>query len=450
MISNGSGNGMVNFQPIQRNTTVPEVSIILPTYNRVDVIGRAVASIILQTHQDWELLVIDDGSSDGTIERLEGLDPRIRFIRQANQGVAAARNTGLSAATGRFIAFMDSDDEWRPQFLALTTGFLRAHPDQHWVATESHEDLGDGSAPIHHSRDDIGHTYLGFARSIGSRSLELPPGVDDDYLRIYDRKDAIGDWGRDILRSLGLNDAVVYSGHTLPHMRWGYLNWLPATVCTRHAVETTGLFSTQFRSASDLRYFLRLSRQFRSNLIGVPLATKYERAEGNQTLVQSHLATGAGAYRFEVNKLSCFDENFGPQANTDPEIRLLRRHYCLAVAHRALSAGHREIAIEHLRQAAAWRPILWKAWPMRALAHAIPSPRGAAVVYSRWLRVFDIGARLATGRLQTKVMLHKAWLRLSGRTALPTPLAAAGRTLTDSALAGLSMGDRPAEQLQPH
>lgn len=427
---------------------MPEVSIILPTFNRVDVIGRAVASILRQTHRDWELLVIDDGSNDGTVERLDGLDPRIRFIRQANQGVAAARNSGLAAAQGRFIAFMDSDDEWRPQFLALTTAFLRTHPDQHWVATESHEDLGDGSAPIHHSRYDIGHIYLGFARSIGSRSLELPPGVDDDYLRIYDRKDTIGDWGRDILRSLGLRDAVVYSGHTLPHMRWGYLNWLPATVCTRHAIETAGFFSVAHRSAEDLRYFAILSRHFRANLIAVPLAIKYERASGNQTLAQSHLATGAGAYRFEVNKLSCFDEHFGPQASTDPEIRLLRRHYCLAVAHRALSAGHRDVAIAHLRQAAAWRPILWKAWPMRALAQAVPSARGAATVYNGWLRVFDIGARLATGRLQPGVLLRKAWLRVNGRRAPTTPLAAAGLTLTDSALASLSMDDPPTAQVQ--
>ncbi|WP_338415763.1 glycosyltransferase family 2 protein [uncultured Sphaerotilus sp.] len=428
---------------------MPEVSIILPTYNRVDVIGRAIASIVAQSHRDWELLVIDDGSSDGTIERLEGLDPRIRFIRQANQGVAGARNTGLSAATGHFIAFMDSDDEWRPQFLALTTAYLRAHPDQHWVATESHEDLGDGSAPIHHSRYDIGHIYLGFARSIGSRSLELPPGVDDDYLRIYEHKEAVGAWGREALRDLGLQHATVYSGHTLPHLRWGYLNWLPATVCTRHAIETAGHFSVAHRSAEDLRYFAILSRHFRSNLIAVPLAIKYERAGGNQTLAQSHLATGAGAYRFEVNKLSCFDENFGPQANTDPEIRLLRRHYGLAVAHRALSAGHREVAIQHLQQAAAWRPILWKAWPMRALAFAVPSPRGAAVVYNGWLRVFDIGARLATGRLQPGVLLHKAWLRLTGRAARPTAPAAAGCTLTDSALASLEMRDPQAEPMHP-
>lgn len=298
---------------------MPEVSIILPTYNRVDVIGRAVASILLQTHQDWELLVIDDGSNDGTVERLDGLDPRIRFIRQANQGVATARNTGIAAATGRFIAFMDSDDEWRPQFLALTTAFLRAHPDEHWVATESLEDLGDGGPPIRHSCTDIATTYVAFARSIGSRALDLPPGTRDDYLRVYQRCAPVGAWGRAVLDAIGLDCAMVYHGHTLQHMRWGYLNWLPATLLTREALATAGPFATHVRSASDYRYFIALARHFPANLIAVPLAIKYERAMGNQVLAQDHLATGAGAYRFERNKLACL---------TRPSTRTTRRSPC--------------------------------------------------------------------------------------------------------------------------
>ncbi|MEY2876335.1 MAG: hypothetical protein RLZZ373_3706, partial [Pseudomonadota bacterium] len=107
---------------------MPEVSIILPTFNRVDVIGRAVSSVLRQTFHDWELIVVDDGSTDGTRARLEGLDPRLRYIGQANQGVYVARNTGLQAARGRYVTFLDSDDEWLPHFLALTTAFLRAHP----------------------------------------------------------------------------------------------------------------------------------------------------------------------------------------------------------------------------------------------------------------------------------------------------------------------------------
>ncbi|MDZ7858711.1 glycosyltransferase family 2 protein [Sphaerotilus sp.] len=390
-----------------------------------------------RAHRDWELLVIDDGSTDGTIERLTGLDPRIRFIRQANQGVAAARNTGIQQARGRFIAFMDSDDEWRPGFLALTTAFLRAHPDQHWVATESHEDLGDGSTPIHHSRHDIRHIYLGFARSIGSRSLELPADSDDDYLRIFENAELVDDWGRDILASLGRPKALVYHGSVLQHMRWGYLNWLPATVCTRHAVEVAGPFPVQYRNASDLRFFSALARAFAFNLIGVPLAIKYDRAAGNQPLTQAHLATGAGAYRFERSKLAWYDDTFGPSAAHDPEIALLRRHYCLEVAHRALAAGHREVAREHLRQAAAWRTRLWRAWPMQALCGLIQDDQRLASVYSRSIRLLDIAARLLTGRLSPRTLPTKVWHRALG-VSTAALMVGSGLSLTDIALADLA------------
>ena len=85
---------------------------------------------------------------------------------------------------------------------------------------------------------------------------------------------------------------------------------------------------------------------------------------------------------------------------------------------------------------------------MLALARAMPTPASTTAVYKGWLRVFDIGARLATGRLQPGVLLHKAWLRVTGRTAPPPSLTTAGLTLTDAALASLSMGDGHAEQIR--
>lgn len=104
----------------------PTVSIILPTYNRADTIARAVRSVQAQTFQDWELLVVDDGSQDGTGDLLSGLgDDRIRVMHQANAGTYVARNAGLAASRGRLLTFLDSDDAWRPHFLELTTAFLR-------------------------------------------------------------------------------------------------------------------------------------------------------------------------------------------------------------------------------------------------------------------------------------------------------------------------------------
>ncbi|MEX8495192.1 glycosyltransferase family 2 protein, partial [Sphaerotilus sp.] len=332
----------------------------------MDVIGRAVASVLMQSHQDWELIVVDDGSTDGTRDRIEALDPRIRYIEQSNQGVYVARNTGLSAARGRFVTFMDSDDEWMPHFLALTTAFLSAHPDRHWVTTEFFEDLGDGSSPILHDRHDVGVLYNGFARAIRSRALLLPAGVKDDYLRVYDRKRIVGAWGREIVESIGQPDAMLYEGELFRHMRWGYLNWLPVTVCRREAIDRIGLFATHTRSAADYHFLARLAREFPASMIAVPSAIKYERAAGNQVLAQGHLATGSGAFRFEVNKLGFFDELFAGPACTDEETLRLRRHYCLATGHRALGLGLRSEALTYLRQAAAWQRGLRVAWPMLA------------------------------------------------------------------------------------
>lgn len=97
----------------------PIVSVIIPCYNRAAIVRRAIASVRRQTFCDWELIVVDDGSDDQVeLEAAVRVDPRIRYIRHLrNRGVSAARNTGIAAARGRFVAFLDSDDEWFPKKL---------------------------------------------------------------------------------------------------------------------------------------------------------------------------------------------------------------------------------------------------------------------------------------------------------------------------------------------
>lgn len=125
-----------------------KVSVIMPAYNRADTILRSIRSVQEQTVADWELIVIDDGSTDGTSDLVEGIDPRLVLIRQPNGGFVSARNAGLSAATGDHIAFLDSDDEWLPQHLELCLAFLDSHPHAAFVATELSECFGLGAASI--------------------------------------------------------------------------------------------------------------------------------------------------------------------------------------------------------------------------------------------------------------------------------------------------------------
>ncbi|HYG55797.1 MAG TPA: glycosyltransferase family 2 protein [Burkholderiales bacterium] len=106
----------------------PAVSVILPAYNAAATLGFAVQSVRRQTWRDWELIVVDDGSRDGTAElaqELARLEGRLRLIRQPNRGVSAARNAGIEAARGRYLAFLDADDLWLPRKLARQLEFMR-------------------------------------------------------------------------------------------------------------------------------------------------------------------------------------------------------------------------------------------------------------------------------------------------------------------------------------
>lgn len=98
---------------------MPEVSIVMPLYNKAGTVGRAVESILNQTFTDWQLIVVDDGSTDNSAEIVGVLgDGRIELIRQSNQGPGAARNAGIAAARGKYLAFLDADDEWYRWYLA--------------------------------------------------------------------------------------------------------------------------------------------------------------------------------------------------------------------------------------------------------------------------------------------------------------------------------------------
>ena len=107
---------------------MPKVSVIIPTCNRAEYITQAIDSVLAQTYTDYEIIVVDDGSTDNTKEVMEPYMDRIRYIYQENAGVSAARNTGIKAAKGDWVAFLDSDDEWLPGKLAVQIRAVERHP----------------------------------------------------------------------------------------------------------------------------------------------------------------------------------------------------------------------------------------------------------------------------------------------------------------------------------
>ncbi len=112
------------------------VSVIIPTYNRADFLKEAVDSVLAQDHPDFELIVVDDGSTDETPELLDRYGDDLRVVRQENAGVSAARNAGIARAAGDLIAFLDSDDLWLPGKLSAQTAFFDARPESVICQTE--------------------------------------------------------------------------------------------------------------------------------------------------------------------------------------------------------------------------------------------------------------------------------------------------------------------------
>ena len=108
--------------------SMPTVSVIIPTYNSAQYVVEAVESVLAQTWQDFEILVIDDGSTDETEQVLRRYKNPVRYLHQSNGGVAVARNRGIQESRGRYLAFLDADDTWLPDKLEFQINELQKHP----------------------------------------------------------------------------------------------------------------------------------------------------------------------------------------------------------------------------------------------------------------------------------------------------------------------------------
>jgi GT2 family glycosyltransferase len=133
--------------PRAREDRRPAVSVIVPTYQRRAMVTRAIASVLAQTYDDLEVIVVDDGSTDGTREAVLRLGERVRYEWQPNRGVSAARNRGLRIARGSIVAFLDSDDRWLPDHLAVLTRMLEEHPQAVLATTSPKRVIGGRAGP---------------------------------------------------------------------------------------------------------------------------------------------------------------------------------------------------------------------------------------------------------------------------------------------------------------
>ena len=136
------------------------ISVIIPCYNQAHFLYEVIESVLAQTHHDFEIIVVDDGSTDSTAE-VAARYPDVRYVRQPNRGVATARNTGLRESKGEYLVFLDADDHLLPAALEIGLNSLKAHPECAFVFGNCRYIAADGSVlPTPHQRCVEGESYL--------------------------------------------------------------------------------------------------------------------------------------------------------------------------------------------------------------------------------------------------------------------------------------------------
>jgi glycosyltransferase involved in cell wall biosynthesis len=236
----------------------PLVSVIVPTYNRAYCLERTLDSALTQTHHNLEVIVVDDGSTDATEELVSTIscrDSRVHFTRQANRGVAAARNTGFALCTGDFVGLLDSDDVWRPWKIELHLACMARFPDAGMTWTDMQAIDADGhelssaylrsmySAWDHFSVDDLFTTHV----PIGT----LTPRSVADY-----------------------RSGVFHGGDIFSEMLVGNLVHTSTVLLRRSRLEAVGGFDESLCPAGeDYDFHLRTCREGPVGFIDLPAIT---------------------------------------------------------------------------------------------------------------------------------------------------------------------------------
>lgn len=127
----------------------PIISVVIPLYNKESEIQRAIRSVLAQTYPNFEVIVVNDGSTDNSLEQVQKItDPRVRIILQENQGVSSARNNGVAQAKSEWIAFLDADDEWNPEFLESIMRLRTQFPDADVLGSSYYIQNTDGTLSL--------------------------------------------------------------------------------------------------------------------------------------------------------------------------------------------------------------------------------------------------------------------------------------------------------------
>lgn len=231
---------------------MPAVSVVLPTFNRASYLPDAIQSALNQTFEDLEILIVDDGSTDGTREAIRELtnDKRVKYISQDNAGAAAARNKGIALATGDYIAFLDSDDIWHEDKIEIELSVINRLPQVDIVCSDfSAIDPKDG------------HMEYSFIRSYFSVFDEYNLGYQNVFMNRLTK--VVGPtWTVD----------TVHWGNIYETMLFGNVI-LTSTALFRKELFRNGVFDTRYETLEDYDLFLRFCKSHAVAFLDIPLIT---------------------------------------------------------------------------------------------------------------------------------------------------------------------------------
>lgn len=197
-------------------------SIVIPLYNKEKQIANTIKSVQSQTFQDYEIIIVNDGSTDNSVEIVKQIDDkRIKLINQPNGGVSSARNTGIKNASFEYIAFLDADDEWMEDYLGTIFNMINQYPECDVFATNY--------KILDTNKNERVPVNINLAKF--SKTLDNQCGILDDY---FD-----------------------FASMTAPPL------WTSAIICTKEAIENIGSFPIGIRAGEDLITWAKLAQKFK-------------------------------------------------------------------------------------------------------------------------------------------------------------------------------------------
>jgi len=340
-------------QSIRIPMSTPLVSVVIPTFNRAYCVCRTIDSALAQTHQNLELLVVDDGSTDDTeavIRTRYGGEPRVRHVSQQNTGVSGARNHGLRLARGEFVALLDSDDIWFPWKIEAELAAFRAFPEAGMVWTDMEAIDPEGRVFNPRYLKTMYSAYRWF-------------GSDD----LFERSVRRGDVSPNLPEPA--RNGFAHVGDIHSQMIMGNLVHTSTVLIRRDRQQRVGEFMQEYTNGGeDYHFHLRTCREGPVAFVDLP-AIQYQRGMADR------ITRPGSQLKFSLSFLKTITEELaehGERIRLPPTmIRDVVSEAHAWIGDAALDQGHRLLALRHLISSLTIKPAQARMWQLLLLTFVL-------------------------------------------------------------------------------